>query len=356
MVILHIANVSEHRFYGVNIAVPLHVKAQQKHETVGFINTAGLKLEGIENQLEYRKNMSFKELPEPFCKPDIIVFHEVYQRNMLPLLLEAERKKLPYVIIPHGCLTQNAQNHKKIKKLFGNFLLYNRIIGRAIGIQCLSEAELENTHFRVHKFIGTNGIEILNRKESFGENGISFVYIGRLDIYIKGLDILSEAVKLCADFLRENRCRISLYGPDENGCHARLKAMTAENGTDDIVSVFGPVTGEEKQNILLSSDCFIQLSRSEGMSMGILEALGTGLPCIVSEGTGMADIVSKAKAGWKCGNDAESAADAIRLAVKSKDNFNNYSHSAILLTEKNYSWDKVSLDAIGEYKKLLKTD
>lgn len=353
MVILHIANVSEYMFFGVNVAVPQHVAAQQQIETVGFVNTAGVVLDGIKNQIQYTEPFSFRSLPEPFNKPDLIVFHEVYQRKLLPIFNLAIQKKIPYVIIPHGCLTAESQKHKHLKKLGGNFFVYNRIIKNALALQCLSPREAEETNFSNRKIIGTNGVSDPKIKKTFSGGIMKFIYIGRLDVEIKGLDILISAAAVNRKLLRENRCKINLYGPDEDGCYERIRKMILQNSVEDIVTLNGPVIGEKKEEKLLGADCFIQCSRSEGMSMGILEALAAGLPCVLTKGTGIADDVYNAGAGWRCENSVVSTAAAIREAVENRNRLEEFSTNAVKMALENFSWNKVAADAINEYRKLL---
>ena len=48
----------------------------------------------------------------------------------------------------------------------------------------------------------------------------------------------------------------------------------------EVVKLNREIDEEEKRQILLDTDVFIQTSRFEGMPMGILEALSYGLPCL----------------------------------------------------------------------------
>lgn len=354
VVILHIAHVTEYMFFGVNVSVPQHIIAQQQTETVAFINTAGVMLDGIDKQIQYTEPFSFESLPKPFDKPDLIVFHEVYQRKLLSIFSLAMKKKLPYVIIPHGCLTNAAQNKKHLKKLAGNFLVYNRIIRGAKGLQCLSEREMDETVFDNYKFIGTNGVNVKKAEKSFSSDGVNFLYIGRLDIEIKGFDILIGAISKCKKFLYENNCHFSAYGPNDDRSFEQIQKMIVQNGVGNLIKLHGPIIGEKKAEKLRQADCFIQCSRTEGMSMGILEALATGLPCILTKGTGVSETVYDSRAGWKCENTVSSVADAIQEAVKNKAVFPEYSENAVRLAEENYTWSKVAGDAISEYKKLIK--
>lgn len=353
MVILHIAHISEYMFFGVNVAVPQHVIAQQEKETVGFINTAGVRLDGIENQLSFKEPFSFKNLPEPFNNPDLIVFHEVYQKKLLPIFLLTMMEKRPYVIIPHGCLTNTAQNKKHLKKVAGNTVIYNRIIKNALALQCLSEREMNETNFINHKFIGTNGVNVRKTEKTFNTDRTRFIYIGRLDIEIKGFDLLIGALSRCKDFLIAHKCHFSAYGPNDDESYAIIQKMIVQNSVEGLIKLHGPVIGEKKAELLKNADCFIQCSRTEGMSMGILEALAAGLPCILTKGTGISEEVESFGAGWKCENDVDSIAEAIKSAVLRKEHFEEYSENAVSFAENFFTWSKVADEAITEYRMLL---
>ena len=88
-----------------------------------------------------------------------------------------------------------------IKKKVANLLLWNKFIYGAKSIQCLSEREVNETLFKVAKFIGTNGVAIQQLiKQYFNTECVQFLYIGRLDYYTKGLDLLVEAAAKVGTF------------------------------------------------------------------------------------------------------------------------------------------------------------
>lgn len=358
--ILHIARIGNEKAKGVNVAVPQHVLTQGRFADIFFINVKDEVIDEIKNQAVYKTADDFDKAVEKFGLPDIAVFHEVYIREFAAIAKLLNKRKIPYVIIPHGSLTDVSQNKSRLKKTAANVLLFNSFIKNAAAVQCLSEAEKNSTKVSNKKFVSSNGVYMPEkRKSGFLENGgMKFIYIGRLEHYYKGLDLLICAVRLCADFLKENDCKLYVYGTDKNGRFEFLKGLIEENGVGDIVSLNHGIFGEEKENELLSSDCFIQTSRSEGMPLGILEAMSYGIPCLVTYGTRLGEAVEENDLGWVCTADAEDIAKTIKKAVDERYTLSVKSSKAIDYVQNNYEWGSISSNAVKIYGELsgIKTE
>ena len=354
MIILHIATLSDNLYNGVNVVVPQHVMAQGKFAKTALINTTNVEVKGAIRQLSYEKPFLLDSLPKPYNKPDLVVFHEVYRADYLRISIELKHQGIPYVIVPHGELTTLAQKKKHLKKTVANILLFNRFVDGAAGIQCLSEQELKNTQFGKKKFIGFNGIGLPDRdKESFSEKKTHFIYIGRLDHFHKGLDLMIEAVCMSADYLRSNHVRLEIYGPDYKGRYARVDDMIHKYKVEDIVYLHHEIKGEEKRIKLLSADIFIQTSRFEGMPLGILEALAYGLPCLVTEGTNLGQDISSYDAGWTAQTTAESIAEKMRQAVQERSLWQTKGKNGRALIQNKYLWDIIANDTVNNYERLI---
>lgn len=354
MVVLHIAALSNRPYSGVDVVVPMHIQEQQRLEQVGFLNVNNIPVRGIETQLPFVKPFRLESLPGKFSKTDIVVFHEVYRPQFLGIARQLKKAGIPYVIIPHGSLHQAAQKKKWLKKKVANILLFNRFICSAAAVQCLSQQEQEESKFPARKFVATNGISILDRKKtSFLSEMIRIVFIGRLEVRVKGLDLLMAAIRLKMQVLRRYGCRVDIYGPDHAGCYARVKSWIRENGLEDIISLHHEIVGQEKENVLLNSDIFIQTSRHEGMSMGILEAMAYGLPCIVTKGTNLKEFVEENNAGWGAENTVESIADAIVRAVEERGSWMEKSVNARAAVQREFDWNVIAKKTLEKYRELI---
>ena len=178
------------------------------------------------------------------------------------------------------------------------------------------------------------------------------LYIGRLEIYIKGIDLLINAAKINEDYLLKHNCKISIYGPDLYGRFKNVQKLISGNQLDDLVILNHEIKGKEKEEILINSSLFIQTSRLEGMPMGILEALSYGIPCIVTEGTAIGDYINDYDAGWVAKTNDEDIAVKIKQAIEEKDKWIEKGKNARRLIEEKFSWNKIGKETIDMYKKI----
>ena len=86
--------------------------------------------------------------------------------------------------------------------------------------------------------------------------------------------------------------------------------------------------------------------------MGILEALSYGLPCLVTTGTTLGDLVHSYDAGWVAELSAESVCDCVKKAIEDRALLDQRSVGARQLVTDNFSWEKTSRDSLEAYRKL----
>lgn len=361
MVILHIASIKNDQLSGVGVAVPQHIIEQSRFCTVGFININNVIIDSISEQgivqIKYRKNIHLNNIDWPFCKPDLVVFHECYRIDYIQISKELISKKIPYILVPHGELRNEAQRKKWVKKKIANTLLFNNFIKNSLAIQCLSQAELESTKFKGKKFIGTNGVKTQDKVKTHYGRVKHFLYIGRYEWRVKGLDLLFQAINKTSSILKNCNCTFDLYGPNVLGRMEEVCKLVKDNDVEQFVKIHEEIIGQEKENRLLEADIFIQCSRHEGMPMGILEALSYGIPCITTKGTTLSELICKYDAGWGCETNVDALTESIsKAALASNQIMFQKGINARHMIEDLFCWEKVAGNTIKKYKELLNSN
>lgn len=356
MVILHIARVTQSVTSGVDVVVPQHIASQSQYATVGFVNLYNYEVPSIKHlQLSYDNVKTLPNcLPSPFDKPDLVVIHETNNINHIKYYRNMLKAGIPYIIVPHGELTKSALSKKRLKKKVAYFLFFNKFIRKAKAIQCLSEAETDNIVIKTPiKFIGTNGVyNLTDKKSTFSDNGVKLLYLGRLEMAIKGLDRILNAMSIIKNYCLENNVTLDIYGPDVYNRREILQQYIDEKELGDIVKIHDPVYGEDKFEVIKSCDVFVQTSRSEGMPVGILEVMNLGVPCFLTKGTCLSEILVDYNAGYYAGESDDDIAKNLILACESTDK-KERGENAIKLVEENYLWDTVTKKNIEIYKNLV---
>ena len=92
-------------------------------------------------------------------------------------------------------------------------------------------------------------------------------------------------------------CSSLLAGPDFEGTEGRVKSLIKSLGIASSVTFTGMLKGERKWNALAAAEVFVLPSRSEGLSVSVLEALGMGVPAIVSSQCNVPEVQTR-ECGW----------------------------------------------------------
>ncbi|MFA5275452.1 MAG: glycosyltransferase [Candidatus Omnitrophota bacterium] len=292
-----------------------------------------------------------------FGRPDLVHFHGVYYPFQTAFASYVRKQKVPYIVSTHGGFHPCAQQRKGLKKAFGNILFFNKFINGALAVHALNNAEATDIKKRFPKkevFIIPNGISDLSKppKGSFVKTGtLTFGFIGRIDIKNKGIDLLMKAVSKVQKNELIGRFRLIFAGYFCTKNDERLFCSLVKNlPNPDSVEFRGIVQGDKKDKTFVSFDIFVLTSRHEGMPGTVLEAMIQGIPCLVTPGTNIAEMVTECNGGWVCEANPNAIAEQIIQIAANRFEILQRGANAYEYVRKHLTWDKIASEYIQQIK------
>jgi glycosyltransferase involved in cell wall biosynthesis len=231
---------------------------------------------------------------------DLVHLHGAFNQSNTAVSRAIRR---PYVFSPHsGYDPVSLGRSRRTKQLYG--LLFERtMLKRASLLVALTDVEL--TQVRSFGAKGPcdvipNGVEAapsdVDPRPFRRELGIALdtplaVFVGRLDVYRKGLDVLVRGVA------EARAWHLALVGPRFRDVED-LEVMIASLGVANRIHLTGERHGRRLHEAFAACDLFALLSRWEGLPMALLEALSFSKPAVVSPTVERLVGVEGAGAGW----------------------------------------------------------
>lgn len=263
----------------------------------------------------------------------------------------------PYVVCPAGALGK-----------FGRSVylksIYNWIVGRNIiknSSCCVAVTQDEVIQFNQYG-VSTGDVVVIpngvaldpslpNIEDYFRDkNGLGvkpyILFLGRLNL-IKGPDLLVDAFCRWHKEIAPNY-HLVVAGADE-GLLLSLQKKVANAKLTDAVHFIGFLSGEEKKQALSSADLLVIPSRSEAMSIVVLEAGVFGTPVLATDQCGLNDL-GTLKCGWICSASSEGVYRGLAEFSESEYKLHSGQNLKSYVLD-NFDWSKL----ISKYSDLYKT-
>jgi L-malate glycosyltransferase len=172
----------------------------------------------------------------------------------------------------------------------------------------------------------------------------TLLYVGRLEA-VKNLELLLDAVRGTLDSLPD----IELWIVGDGTRRTHLEQRSEELGLNANVRFWGQQL--DVAPFYASADAFIMSSISEGLPMSLLQALSVGLPVIVTDVGGMAEVARLSNAGIVVpGNDPDRMADAIAQMAINPEQRRAFSRSGVAAFESHFTLPGM----VDEYMRLYR--
>jgi len=332
-----------------NLTVPLDKPVDVDGVTVYYEAVTHLRYWGYSSGL-------WRRVRQEVATADLVLVHAHFQFANWVGAYWARRLQKPYIIFSHGSLHQAAVSNKNYwqKKLYFN-VLERRNFQQSLFIAFNAPEEKAQSLWQEHGRVIPNGVDP-DEFRDLPELGyfraqypqltdkIIFLFLGRLDIEQKGLDVLLTAL---APIMQEHPAlHLVLAGPDEDNGKKKLQQMADSLEMDDRITFTGLITGADKMGALQDADGFVLPSRFEGLSIALLEALYMGLPMLVTDRVGLSQQIAARSAGIKVSfgvDEIESglrqlADQATREAMQGK---------GTVLVQEAYTWDSIAAQFVA---------
>ncbi|HEY0784698.1 MAG TPA: glycosyltransferase [Acidobacteriaceae bacterium] len=261
----------------------------------------------------------------------------------------ARELERPYIVSAHGMLEPWALEQKKWKKRIYAALTERRNLGGAACLHALTRAEAEDyRRFGVERPIAVipNGVRVPDAVtpaaflEAFphlwGKQLVLF--LGRLH-FKKGVLLLVKAwAELQAQF---PDAHLVLAGPDCENTRSSLETHVRELALVDRVTFTGMLAGERKWSALAAAHCFVLPSYSEGLSVSLLEAMGLGVPVILTRQCHLPEVASNG-AGWEIDPDVSQLVSALKECLRNGERANrSIGNQGRAMVERSFHWSSV---------------
>jgi glycosyltransferase involved in cell wall biosynthesis len=288
-------------------------------------------------------------------RADVVLIHAHYQFANWAGAYLARRARKPYVIFAHGSLTYNTISSSKgqLKRIYLRLLEHGNFNGALFIVFNAPEEKKSSLYGEQGKII-LNGIDpqefepmppagYFREKYPQLKDTLFFLFLGRLDVMQKGLDLLIPAFARLQQ--TTPHVHLVLAGPDENKGAALIRSLAQQYGISDSVTLPGLIDGQDKCAALQDADVFVLPSRFEGLSIALLEAMFVGLPILTTNRVGLSKEIEQQQAGLAVSPEIDAiyqglcqlADPQIRLPMRQR--------AKALLLEK-YTWDAIAEDLI----------
>ncbi len=241
-------------------------------------------------QLEFDSFLKIKKLSNKISNYDIVHIHGIWAPIQILSIIICNFYKKKYVVHPHGMLLSEALKSTGffkyfLKKLF--LFIFKYIIDDQAKFLAITNQE----YHAIKKFFPKNKINIISNPIPFKKQDLElsskkkqFVYFGRIHPH-KNIDLIVKAFK-AANF--KNEWKLLIFGINDDEKY--LKKLKKLIDTDPRIELKDPVFGKDKQLILNSSWMNILVSKSEVLSLSILEAGMCSLPSLVNTNIELTDL------------------------------------------------------------------
>ena len=259
---------------------------------------------------------------------DAVIVDGLWQYHGLGTWRALRRASVPYFVFTHGMLDpwfKHAYPLKHLKKwLYWPWADY-RILRDARAVLFTSEEERVSARrsfwlYKAREVVvafgtSTPPVDAQRPREVFLASHASLrgkrllLFLGRIHEK-KGCDLLVQAFARVAH--ADARLHLVMAGPDQTGWADELQKLADRLGVADRITWPGMLQGESKWGAFYASEAFVLPSHQENFGIAVAEALGCGLPVLISDKVNIWREISQDGAGIVAPDTADGTQELLR--------------------------------------------
>lgn len=305
---------------------------------------------------------------------DLVHIHALFSWAAIPASHWAYWKGVPYVVRPLGTLNTWGMTERRPWLKAASFrLIESRIVTHAALMHYTSDQErieAESLGIRTRAAVIPNPLPSVRRVGSLDPTSADptvtrgafrrlhpqlgnrplVLFLSRIDPK-KGVDLLLRAF---ADVRARVDGAVLVVAGDRSSPYAKeMEALAASLGVQADVVWTGFIAGDQKAALLADADVFVLPSHSENFGIAVAEAMGAGLPVVVSDQVAIAGDVAGANAGLVVPRDASAIADAIVQLLSDAELRVAAGRNGQRLATASYSEEAVTRQLLDVYNQLV---
>ncbi len=294
---------------------------------------------------------------------DGLHLHGLWEQSTLAGAQAARRWRKPYIVSAHGMLEPWALRNRRVKKQIYATLFERQNLEGAAWLHALTAAEAKDYRsfgLRAPIAIIPNGVRLPRPAEVSAEPFFEsfpdlrgkrlLLFLGRIH-FKKGLDLLVDSWSNLARRFPE--AHLVLAGPDFEATRSAIEQRIADRKITERVRFTGMLQGEQKWSAFRAAEAFVLPSYSEGLSVSTLEAMGMGLPVIVTAECNLPEV-EEFDTGWQVQSRVGSLTSAIEEWLSGPaERSRAMGRRGHALVKERYSWEAVGAQMSDLYDAVL---
>jgi glycosyltransferase involved in cell wall biosynthesis len=346
---IYTTNADGKRSLDVNLGTPVSVQGVR----VTYFPTLG----GNYFKISPRFACAVKSAVRSF---DLVHISSLYQFPSTTAAHSCRKHGVPYVITPHGSLDPYLYKRHPLRKRLYESVFERQNLAAAATVHFTSAEEMRLANLsgiRFRRSVAPLGVEfepvpsdwqtIVSTRwpELAGKRVVLF--LGRVN-FKKGLDILARAFGQI--YWKHKDVCLVIAGPDNEGFGREVREFLSAECCLSAVTFTGMLEGAPKLALLKRAQVFAVPSYAENFCIALVEAMGAGLPVVLSDRVNIWREIRDAGAGLVVNTTSDKLAEAISNLLANPPLAREFGRRGYQLARDRFSWETAGPQLLELYR------